>query len=225
MTIANSGDKLQGVNNSTPFAPVSRHVIPSGAHARMRDWIILGVLNGLVVALSHLIFSLYVFLGPAAIVMSFFHQSVENLLLAAVYLLMASTAPHRSPFTLNAMVWSIIGLMQGWWMLIPVVVPAGLFVDWVIRRAALQRRMGWMIPGFAFYTTMLSAGGCWPYLFLKKSAMVQRMTAMDPCLAAMVDNFTLPFFAATLSVTFVTGLLGGYMGLKLIARHFAANQG
>jgi putative ECF transporter S component (TIGR02185 family) len=206
-----------------PFAPASRHIIPSGTHTRVRDWIVLGVLNGLVVTLSHLIGALYVFLGPAAFFLEFYHQSAENLLIASVYLLMAVTAPRRWPFTLNAVVWGTVGLMQGWWTLFPVAVPAGFLADVVIRRAVPQQRSGWVLLSFVFYTTMLSAGTFWPFLLLKQSAMIQRMAAMDPGVAAMVDKFTLPFCASILAATFITALVGGYMALKLISRHFTMN--
>ena len=204
-----------------PFAPASRHIIASGAHTRVRDWIVLGVLNGLVVALSHLIFLLYAVLGPAAFILEFYHQSAENLLIASVYLLMAVTAPNRRPFMLNAVVWSFMGLMQGWWTLFPVAVPAGFLADMVIRRAVPQKRFGWVLLSFVFYTTMLSAGTFWPFLLLKQSAMIRRMAAMDPAVAAMVDTFTLPFCASILASTSITALVGGYMALKLIARHVA----
>jgi hypothetical protein len=206
-----------------PFLPASRHIVPSGANTKIRDWIVLGVLNGLVVALSHLIYSLYVFLGPAAFFMGFYHQSAENLLIASVYLLMAVTASNRRPFTLNAVVWSTMGLMQGWWTLLPVAVPAGFIADLVIRRAVPQQRSGWVLLSFVFYTTMLSAGTFWPFLLLKQSAMIQRMAAMDPGIAAMVDKFTLHFCASILAATAITALLGGHMALKLISRHFAMN--
>jgi hypothetical protein len=187
----------------------------------VRDWIVLGVLNGLVVALSHLIYALYIFLGPAAFFVQFYHQCAENLFISSVYLLMAVTAPNRHPFTLNAVIWSVMGIIQGWWSLLPVVVPAGFFADMVIRRAVPKKRFGWLLLSFAFYTTMLSAGTFWPYLLLKKSAMIQRMAAMDPGFAAMLDKFTLPFCASILAAAFITALMGGYMALKLISRHFA----
>lgn len=115
------------------FVPASRHIVKSGADSGIRDWIILGVLNGLVVAMSHLIFSLYMFLGPLAVFIQFYHQCAENLLIASVYLLMPVTAPRRFAFTLNAVVWSIMGLMQGWWPVIPVAVPAGIMADLIVR--------------------------------------------------------------------------------------------
>lgn len=207
------------------FVPVSRHMVLSGAHTRIRDWIVLGVLNGLVVALSHLIFSMYAFLGPAAFLMGFYHQSAENLLIASVYLLMAFTAPRRWPFTLNAAVWSAMGLMGGWWPMLPVAVPAGLLADAVIRRAVPQRRWRRVLFAFACYTTMLSVATFWPYLFLKDDALMQRMMVMDPGIAAMVDRFTLPFFGMQLGAAFVTGLVGGRMALKFITRHFAMESG
>jgi hypothetical protein len=95
----------------------------------------------------------------------------------------------------------------------------------VIRRAVPQQRPGWVLLGFVFYTTMLSAGTFWPFLVLKQSAMMQRMMAMDPGIATMADKFTLPFCVSILAATFITALVGGHMALKLISRHFAMNQG
>ncbi len=207
-----------------PFTPASLHVIPSGTQTKMRDWIALGVLNGLLVALSHLIFSLYLCLGPLVYVMGLFHQSMENLFLASIYMLMAFIAPRRRPFTLNATVWSVMGLMQGWWALLPVALPAGFLTDAVIRRAVPRQRLGLVLLGFAFYSTMLSAGNFWPYLFLKHGTMVQRLAAMDPGAGAMVEMFTMPFFTVVLCLSFLTALLGGAVALKLIARFFAPEE-
>jgi hypothetical protein len=203
-----------------PFVPASEHVIASGVNARTRDWIILGVLNGLVVAASHLIYAAYAFLGPAAVVAGFFHQSVENLLIASAYLLMVVGAPRCRPLTLNAVVWSLMGLMQGWWPMVPVAVPAGFVVDGIIRRTMVRRWRAGVLLGFALYTAGLSVSNFWPYLFLKQSRIMQRMAAMDPGFAAMVDRCTTPFFALIVASAFFTALAGGHMALKLIHRHF-----
>ena len=220
-----SGDSTSAAAcQCAPFAPASRHLIPSGADTKLRDWIVLGVLNGLVVGLGHVVYFLYFCLGPLAYLMDFFHQSVNNLLIASIYLLMVFIAPQRRPFTLNAVVWGMMGLMEGWWSIFPVAVPAGLMADAVIRRAVPKQRIGWVLASFGFYTTMLTASVFWPYLFLKHSAMVQRMMAMDPGSAAMVDMFTLPFFAFILCVCCITGLVGGCLSLKLITRHFALEK-
>lgn len=202
------------------FAPASQYIIKSGNDSGIRDWIILGVLNGLVVALSHLIFSLYIFLGPLAFFMQFYHQCAENLLIASVYLLMPITAPRRMPFTLNAVVWSAMGMMQGWWPMIPVAVPAGILADLFVRIPCLKNRKTILLMGFAFYSTMLSIASFWPYLFMRQSTMMQRMIAMDPGIASYVEKFTVPFFIAIMTASFITALVGGYMALRFITRHF-----
>lgn len=204
-----------------PFAPAGDHLIASGENAGARDWIVLGVLNGLVVAASHMIYALYAFLGPGAVVAGCFHQSMENLLLAGVYLLMPAVAPRCRPFFLNAVVWSLMGVMQGWWFMAPVALPAGFAADAVIRRAAEKRWRGGVLLGFALYTAGLSVSNFWPYLLLKQSRLMQRMAAMDPGFADMVDRITVPFFALVTAAAFVTALVGGRMALGMIRRHFA----
>ena len=103
-------------------------------------------------------------------------------------------------------------------------IPAGFLSDAVIRPTVPKQRFGWVLVSFSFYTTMLTAGIFRPYLFLKHSAMARRMTEMDPGSAAMVDMFTLPFFAFILCVCFITGLVGGHLALKLVTRHFALGK-
>lgn len=210
---------------SETFVPASGHVIDSGAHTITRDLIVLGVLNGLVVALSHVIFSFYAFLGPLTFIMHFYHQCMENLLIASVYLLMPLTAPRRLPFTVNAVVWGAMGLMQGWWPLIVVSVPAALIADAVVRRAVPANKNGWVLISFAFYTAMLSAATYWPYLLLKQSTMMKRMMAMDPGVAEIVDKFTWTFFSSQTIAAFVTALIGGHFALGLLTRHFALESG
>lgn len=205
------------------FVPASRYIIKSGADSRIRDWIVLGVLNGLVVALSHLIFSLYIFLGPLAFFMQFFHQSAENLLIASVYLLMPMTAPRQMPFTLNAVVWSVMGMMQGWWPVIPVAVPAGIIADLIVRVPCFKNRKMKLLLSYSFYTTMLSIASFWPFMFMTQSSMIQRMTAMDPGIGSYIDEFTMPFFISIMAASFISALFGGYMALRFISRHFASD--
>lgn len=206
------------------FVPASSHLVESGAHTRVRDWIVLGVLNGLVVALSHLIFAFYAILGPLAFLLDFYHQSVENILIASVYLLMAVTAPCSRPYTINAVVLSIVALMMGWWPFLPVAVPAGFLADLSVRRIVPRHKWKLLVLVFALYTTLLAAANYWPFLFLKQSAMMQRLLAVDPGMAGMVKKITLPFFLAQLSSAFVTGLLGGAMAIGLIIRHFPVER-
>ena len=221
------GDNVSVIREAcTPddlFVPASGHIIKSGADSGIRDWIILGVLNGLVVAMSHLIFSLYMFLGPLAVFMQFYHQCAENLFIASVYLLMPVTAPRRFAFSLNAVVWSIMGLMQGWWPVIPVAVPAGIMADLIMRVPCFKSRKIKLLISFAFYSTMLSIASFWPFMFMKQSTMMQRMAAMDPGIGAYIDKFTMPFFTSIMAASFISALLGGFMALKFISGHFAAD--
>jgi putative ECF transporter S component (TIGR02185 family) len=207
------------------FIPASKNLVESGAHSVIRDLIILGVLNGLLVALSHMIFSVYVMLGPLAFFLQFFHQSMENMLIASVYLLMVVTAPGRRPFTLQALVWGSMGLMMGWWTLIVVAVPGGLLADEIIKRAVPKKRKGWILFGFVFYTVTLTVGTYWAYVFMKQSSMIQRMVAMDPGLNQVLDMFTWTFFASQILATIITGVVGGYFALKMIERHFGLESG
>jgi hypothetical protein len=54
--------------------------------------------------------------------------------------------------------------------------------------------------------------------------MMQRLVAMDPGIAGMVDKFTLPFFITQLVAAFATGISGGAMAVRLIVRHFAVER-
>lgn len=207
-----------------PFVPISRHLVVSGARTRVRDWIVLGVLNGLVVALSHLIFACYAILGPLSFVLDLFHQSMENLTIASVYLLMAVTAPFSRPYTINAVVFSIMALMMGWWPYVLVAVPAGFLADLGVRRVVLNHKWNLLVLVFSLYTTLLCAASYWPFLFLKQSGLMQRLTAVDPSMAGMLDKITLPFFLTQLTAAFVTGILGGAVAIRLITRHFPVER-
>ena len=203
------------------FEPSSGYRIACGTRTQTRNLITLGVLNGLIVALSHLLFSLYLFLGPGAIVMSFFHQCTENLFIAGLYLLLAIKAPHNLPFTSNAVIWSFMGLAQGWWPIVPVAIPAGLLADQVVRYAVPAGRQYLLLACFAVYATLLSVATNWPYLLLKNSEMIQRLQVMSPGIADMAETMTLPFFALQVSAVFTTAVIGGWLALRIINRHFA----
>ena len=201
------------------FTPSSRYRVPCGTSTPTRNLIALGVLNGLIVDLSHVIFSAYVFFGPAGLVMMLFHQCSENLLIASVHLLLAIKAPRDFPFTSNAVIWGLMGLMMGWWPILPVAVPVALLVDRVVAHAVSAGRSGLLLLCFAVHATALSAANYWPYLLLKHSALIERMVVMDPQAARLVEAMTVPFFTLQLGATFITALLGGTIGLRLIGRH------
>ncbi len=205
------------------FVPASSHMIPSGNDSRTRDLIVLGVLNALVVVLSHFIFFTYGFLGPLAFMLNFFHQSMENLLIASVYLMMPVIAPRRPAFTINAAVWSVVGLMQGWWPVMMAAIPAGLIADAIAGNGVAKRKRP-LLLAYALYTPLLTAGTFWPFLFMKKSMLVQRMTAMDPGMADMVGRFTTSFFLVQMACAFITAIIGGYAALRMIERHFGMGR-
>ncbi|ADK84686.1 Conserved hypothetical CHP02185 integral membrane family protein [Desulfarculus baarsii DSM 2075] len=210
--------------HTEPFVPASAHVIDCGGRAATREWVLLGVLNGLVVGLSHLIFSLYLLAGPGAIVLGIYHQCFENMLIASVYLLMALSAPRRWPFTINGMVWGLVGLMMGWWPILPVAAPAGFIVDLIVRRAVPRGRLGWLTVGFAFYSTMLCAANFWPFWLARHADVVQRQIEMYPAMVQMIEKLTAPVMISQLASAFVTGLLGAHLALRLIAKRFVFDR-
>lgn len=200
------------------FIPLSPIMKRSGTDTFFRDLILLGILNGLVVALSHLIHFVYSFTGIPLI--QFFHQSFENLLIATVYMLMILKAPRLWPLTINGTIWGVWALMMGYWPTLPVAVPAGMIADFIIRKAGGFKNMGVILVSFALYTTMLDFANYWPILFLKQSALVGRIAAMDPLFARIVEAGTLPLFMSQLTAAFITGLVGGGVALKIIKKHF-----
>ncbi|KIX11521.1 MptD family putative ECF transporter S component [Dethiosulfatarculus sandiegensis] len=210
--------------NSSPaqnFIPASDHLVKSGCRSGLRDWVVLSILNGLLLGLSHLIYFTYVFAGPGAVVLNFYHQAVESLLLASVYLMMAYVAPKRRPFTKNAFIWGVMGLLMGWWPILPVAIPAGLLADRVIRWAVPKRRHGWVLITFAFYATMLCLANYWPLFLTSFEAVIKRLSAMHQIISQLVAMLTLPVLGSMLAATFGCALLGGYMAQRLIIKHFA----
>lgn len=198
------------------FIPKSRDIIDSGTSRGVSHLILAGILNSLIVVLSHLLYAVHAVAG--FFVLSFFHQALENLFLATVYLIMILRVK-AFPLTINAIVWGGLGLAMGYWPVLPVALPAGLAADLFIRKAG-RHRSGVMLAGYAFYATCLAGANGWPILLLKQSATVRQTALMDPFFAGMVETATWPVFLAQLAASLVTALIGGRFGLRLIRTHF-----
>lgn len=114
-----------------------------------------------------------------------------------------------------------MGLMFGWWPMLPIALPAGIIADITLhKKRGINFRLKVLLL-FAFYVTMLNCANFWPYLFLKHSSMMQRMMIGDPGLAAILDLFTLKFFMVQSAAAFMSALIGGSFAIKLISRNFA----
>ena len=200
------------------FVPASPIRVKSGTHREFSHLILCGILNGLVLALSHILYAIHSVAGLFAL--SFFHQAIENLFLATIYILMILKIPQR-PLFINGAVWGLMGLMMGFWPILPVAVPAGIIADGFITRWGASKR-GVILAGYTFYATMLAIANGWPLLLLKGSNVLERTAEMDPFFSGLINLATAPLFFAQVGASFVTALVGGSFALVIIKKHFQA---
>ena len=214
------------------FVPRSADLIFCGRSRSVSHLILAGIFNSLILTLSHLLYAVHSVAG--LFVLSYFHQAFENLFLATVYILMILKVPGR-PLAVNGAVWGVMGLAMGFWPVILVAVPAGLAADRFIRafgRVSRQNRaqvpgqaprlprIGAVLAGYCFYATALGVANGWPILWLKESAAVERTAQMDPVFSGLLASATLPLFLAQVAASLVTAVMGGFLALGLINRHF-----
>lgn len=199
-----------------PFVPKSAVIVESGTNRTISHLILAGIFNSLIVVLSHLLYAVHSIAG--LFMFSYFHQAFENLFLATVYILMILKIPGW-PLAVNGAVWGFMGLIMGFWPVLPVSLPAGLAADWFIRSLG-RGRPGVVLVGYSFYATCLGVANGWPILLMKHSRTVERTAQVDPFFAGIVDMVTVPLFLVQVATCLATAIIGGTIALKLIQKHF-----
>lgn len=206
---------VQGPDH-TGFVPRDNNIIASGTSRTVPVLILAGIFNSLILVLSHLLYALHSLAG--VFVFSYFHQVFENLFLATVYILMELKVPGIS-LTINAGVWGFMGLAMGFWPVLAVALPAGMAADWFIRTRGPGKTCV-VLAGYSFYATALAIANGWPLLLLKNSTTVERIAGVDPYFAGLVETLTFPLFLTQAALSFAAAVIGGFIALHLIDKHF-----
>ncbi len=198
------------------FIPKSCHIIASGTDRALSSLILAGIFNSLILMLSHLLYAILSLAG--AFIFTYFHQAMENLFLATVYILMVIKVPGRA-LAINAGVWGFMGIATGFWQILAIALPAGLAADWFIRARGHDNLIV-ISAGYSFYATGLAvANGC-PLLLMKNSHTISQTAQIDPFFAGLVDKVTVPLFLVQVTVSFLAAVVGSMIAVRMIKKHF-----
>ncbi len=209
-------NKMRPYTKETDFIPKSRDMIISGTDKAMSHLILAGIFNSLILMLSHVLYAIHSLAG--LFVLSYFHQALENLLLATVYILMVIKVPGRA-LAVNAGVWGFMGLAMGFWQILVIALPAALAADWFIRARGCDNLMV-ISAGYSFYATSLAVANGSPLLLMKNSHIISRTARIDPFFAGLMDKVTIPLFFVQVSVSFLAAVAGSMIALRIIKKHF-----
>lgn len=203
--------------NST-FKPQSKKRVVSGTDTFFRDLVFLGVMNALVIFISHVLY--FVIIVPGLFVLQFYYQAIINLITTTLLLLMIYRVPRFGVMTLHGAILGVVAMMQGFWTIMLLALPAGLIADAMNRYLFRSRKTPLVIISLCVFIVMYDLATWWPLTFLKASSFAQRMAQTDPTMARIVSNMTLPILLSQAVVNCITSSIGGYFGYRIIKKHF-----
>ena len=200
------------------FKPHSLQIVASGTDTFYRDLIFLGVMNAIVIFIGHVLYLLIV--APGLFVMQFYYQAVSNLFTTTILLLMIYRVPRFGVLTLHGAIWGAVSLMQGFWTIIILSLPAGLIADTMNRYLFQSGKTPLVIISLCLFLVMLDLGTWWPLVFLKEAGFVRHMARSDPTFARIVSNATLPLLISQALANCISTIIGGIVGHRIIEKHF-----
>jgi energy-coupling factor transport system substrate-specific component len=201
------------------FKPKSEKLVASGADTLFRDLVFLGVMNALVIFLSHVIY--FLIITPGLFVLNFYYQAITNLVTTTLLLLMIYRVPRFGVMTLHGAILGAMALMQGFWaILILFSLPAGLLADTLNRYLFRAGKTPLVIISLCVFIVLYDLGTWWPITFLKDADFVQRMAQSDPTSARLIATMTLPLLLSQAAANCITTCIGGFFGHRLIKKHF-----
>lgn len=200
------------------FIPQSERLVTSGSNTFFRDLVFLGVMNAVVIFINHLLY--FAIVLPGLFVLQFYYQAVTNLFTTTLLLLMVYRVPRFGVLTLHGAVWGGIGMMQGFWTIILLSLPAGLIADAMNHYLFRHRKTPLVIISLCVFIVLFDLATWWPLTILKTSDFVQRMAQMDPTFARIIATMTLPILASQAVSNCVTTTIGGLFGHRIINKHF-----
>ena len=200
------------------FQPQSEKIMVSGSDTLFRDLIFLGVMNALVIFISHFLYFLIV--TPGLFVMQFYYQAITNLVTTTILLLMIYRVPRFGVMTLHGAILGAVALMQGFWTILILSLPAGLIADTLNQYLFRSKKKTSVLISLCFFIVMYDLGTWWPLCFLKETGFVQRMAQTDPTLANIISTYTMPILLSQVLANCITTIIGGLIGHRIIKKHF-----
>lgn len=184
-----------------------------------KDFILIGVLTALMWIICMIISTVMSVAGP---VTNVFYPSVVAIPNGIVMMLLLAKVPKKGVFTICGAIQAILFLLVGAFWFIPIaLVVGGVICDFLIM-GRKEITLKSMVVAYSIFSGVFAFGAICPIKFLQSAfvgAMVKNNIAQD-YIDGMLNITSVPMLVVIVAAGIVGGLLGGYIGQKVLKKHF-----
>lgn len=184
-----------------------------------KDFILIGVLTALMWIICMIISTVMSVAGP---VTNVFYPSVVAIPNGIVMMLLLAKVPKKGVFTICGAIQAILFLLVGAFWFIPIaLVVGGVICDFLIM-GRKEITLKSMVAAYSIFSGVFAFGAICPIKFLQSAfvgAMVKNNIAQD-YIDGMLNITSVPMLVVIVAAGIVGGLLGGYIGQKVLKKHF-----
>lgn len=184
---------------------------------RPQELITLGIFSVIIIVINMAINMLAVF-TPFLIP---FTKSLSGLIAGIPFMLYLTRVKQGGLIGLMALVLAIIMVLAGDYVLtLASALVAGVIADVICQTARKNQNRALLLLGYSVFN-LWSAGGMLPLLFMRREIEAQVAQQLGAEYAhSFTALFSVPVVCWTLVGIFASGLLGAFIGLKMLNKHF-----
>lgn len=182
-----------------------------------QDLITLGIFSVIIIVINIMINMLSVF-SPFLIPLT---KALSGLIVSIPFMLYLTRVHQRGLITLMGLVLGVIMVLCGDYILtLASALIAGFAADFIFQKARKTYSRALIILSYSVFN-LWSIGSLLPLLFMRKKIEAQVASQLGVEYAHTFSRlFSAPVVFTTLAGIFIAGLLGAFIGLKMINKHF-----
>ena len=182
-----------------------------------QDLITLGIFSVIIIVINIMINILSVF-SPFLIPLT---KALSGLIVSIPFMLYLTRVHQRGLIALMGLVLRVIMVLCGDYILtLASALIAGLIADIIFQEAKKRHSRALIILSYSVFN-LWSIGGLLPLLFMRKEIEAQVASQLGIEYAITFSRlFSIPVVYGTLVGIFIAGLIGAFIGLKMINKHF-----
>lgn len=184
-----------------------------------KDFILVGVLTALMWIICMIISTVMSVAGP---VTNVFYPPVVAIPNGIVMMLLLAKVPKKGVLTICGIIQAVLFLVVGAFWFIPIsLVAGGVLCDFLIMdREDITPKS--MITAYTVFSGIFTFGAIGPIKFLQAAyvAATARNGVAQEYIDGLIGMTSVPMLIVIVGVGFVGGLLGGWLGQKMLKKHF-----
>lgn len=184
-----------------------------------KDFILIGVLTALMWVICMIISTIMSVAGP---VTNVFYPAVAAIPNGIVMMLLLAKVPKKGVFTISGTIQAILFLLVGAFWFIPIaLIAGGVICDFLIMgREKITVKA--MIAAYTVFSGIFTFGAICPIRFLQSAFVgaMEKYNIAQEYIDGMLRITSVPMLFVIVAAGLSGGLLGGYVGLKTLNKHF-----